>query len=58
MSLLNRRGAGPDQLLLPASSVFIWLSLFFALLLTLMLLATWNDLTHLGIVRWVAGLIG
>ncbi|WP_209442108.1 RIP metalloprotease RseP [Neoroseomonas oryzicola] len=30
----------------------------FALLLTLMLLATWNDLTHLGIVRWVAGLIG
>lgn len=30
----------------------------FALLLTLMLLATWNDLTHLGIVRWVTGLIG
>lgn len=30
----------------------------FALLLTLMILATWNDLTQLGIVRWVAGLIG
>jgi regulator of sigma E protease len=30
----------------------------FALLLTLMLLATWNDLTQLGIVRWVTGLIG
>jgi regulator of sigma E protease len=30
----------------------------FALLVTLMLLATWNDLTQLGIVRWVAGLMG
>lgn len=30
----------------------------FALLLTLMLLATWNDLTQLGIVRWVASLMG
>lgn len=30
----------------------------FALLVTLMLLATWNDLTQLGIFRWVAGLIG
>ncbi len=26
----------------------------FALLVTLMLLATWNDLTQLGVVRWVA----
>jgi regulator of sigma E protease len=30
----------------------------FALLVTLMILATWNDLTQLGVVRWVAGLIG
>jgi len=30
----------------------------FALLITLMLLATWNDLTQLGIVRWVTGLMG
>lgn len=30
----------------------------FALLLTLMVLATWNDLTQLGIVRWVASLMG
>ncbi|MBB5689540.1 RIP metalloprotease RseP [Roseomonas alkaliterrae] len=30
----------------------------FALLVTLMLLATWNDLTQLGVVRWVAGLVG
>lgn len=30
----------------------------FALLVTLMVLATWNDLTHLGIVRWVASLMG
>ena len=30
----------------------------FALLITLMILATWNDLTQLGVVRWVAGLIG
>lgn len=30
----------------------------FALLVTLMLLATWNDLTQLGIVRWVASLMG
>ncbi|MBR0682463.1 RIP metalloprotease RseP [Roseomonas eburnea] len=30
----------------------------FALLVTLMLLATWNDLTQLGIVRWVASLVG
>ena len=28
MSMLSRRGAGPDQLLLPASPVFIWVSLF------------------------------
>jgi regulator of sigma E protease len=30
----------------------------FALLITLMIFATWNDLTQLGIVRWVSGLIG
>ncbi|MBW6401049.1 RIP metalloprotease RseP [Roseomonas sp. HJA6] len=30
----------------------------FALLITLMLLATWNDLTQLGVVRWVTSLVG
>ncbi len=30
----------------------------FALLITLMILATWNDLTQLGVVRWVSGLLG
>jgi regulator of sigma E protease len=30
----------------------------FALLATLMILATWNDLTQLGVVRWVSSLIG
>ncbi len=30
----------------------------FALLACLFLFATWNDLAHLGIVRWVAALIG
>ncbi|MBP0465518.1 RIP metalloprotease RseP [Roseomonas sp. PWR1] len=30
----------------------------FALLVTLMILATWNDLTQLGVVRWVSGLLG
>jgi regulator of sigma E protease len=29
-----------------------------ALLATLFVFATWNDLTHLGIVRWVAALFG
>ena len=29
-----------------------------ALLASLLVFATWNDLTHLGIVRWVAGLFG
>jgi regulator of sigma E protease len=29
-----------------------------ALLVGLFVFATWNDLSHLGIVRWVAGLIG
>jgi regulator of sigma E protease len=29
-----------------------------ALLAALFVFATWNDLTHLGIVRWVAGLFG
>jgi regulator of sigma E protease len=28
-----------------------------AVLLTLFVFATWNDLSHLGVVRWVAGLI-
>lgn len=30
----------------------------FALLITLFLFATWNDLTNLGVVRWVGGLLG
>ncbi|WP_198373544.1 RIP metalloprotease RseP [Roseomonas rosulenta] len=30
----------------------------FALLVTLMVFATWNDLTQLGVVRWISGLIG
>ncbi len=30
----------------------------FAALLALFVFATWNDLSHLGLVRWVAGLIG
>ena len=30
----------------------------FALLICLFVFATWNDLTHLGLFRWVAGLIG
>lgn len=29
-----------------------------AVLMTLFVFATWNDLSHLGVVRWVAGLIG
>lgn len=29
-----------------------------ALLAALFVFATWNDLTHIGLVRWVAGLIG
>ena len=29
-----------------------------AVLLTLFVFATWNDLSHLGVVRWVSGLIG
>jgi regulator of sigma E protease len=30
----------------------------FALLITLMIFATWNDLTQLGVVRWVSALLG
>jgi regulator of sigma E protease len=30
----------------------------FALLIGLFVFATWNDLSHLGLVRWVRGLIG
>ena len=30
----------------------------FALLVGLFIFATWNDLTHFGLFRWVAGLIG
>ena len=30
----------------------------FALLAMLMILATWNDLTQLGVVRWVTSLMG
>jgi regulator of sigma E protease len=29
-----------------------------AFLACLFVFATWNDLTHLGLLRWVAGLIG
>ena len=34
------------------------LSLSFALLIGLMIFATWNDLAQLGVVRWVSGLLG
>ena len=30
----------------------------FAVLACLFVFATWNDLTHLGLFRWVSGLIG
>jgi regulator of sigma E protease len=30
----------------------------FALLITLFVFATWNDLTNLGVFRWAAGLFG
>jgi regulator of sigma E protease len=30
----------------------------FALLIGLFMFATWNDLAHIGLFRWVAGLIG
>jgi len=30
----------------------------FALLVGLFVFATWNDLSHLGLMRWVHGLIG
>jgi regulator of sigma E protease len=30
----------------------------FALLITLFVFATWNDLTNLGVVRWASGLFG
>jgi regulator of sigma E protease len=30
----------------------------FALLVGLFIFATWNDLSHLGLVRWLAGLVG
>jgi regulator of sigma E protease len=30
----------------------------FALLIGLMIFATWNDLAQLGVVRWVSGLLG
>lgn len=55
MSMLSRRGAGPDQLLLPASPVFIWVSLFFALLLNLVPLGrtpAMPDLVALALVFW------
>ena len=30
----------------------------FAVLISLFVFATWNDLSHIGLFRWVAGLIG
>jgi regulator of sigma E protease len=30
----------------------------FALLIGLFIFATWNDLTHFGLFRWFAGLMG
>jgi rod shape-determining protein MreD len=55
MVSLSRRGSGPDQLLLPASPVFIWLSLIVALLLNLVPLGrqpALPDMVALALVFW------
>jgi regulator of sigma E protease len=43
---------------LPAKAQEIGFRAGFALLITLFLFATWNDLANLGVVRWAAGLLG
>ena len=43
---------------LPKRAVEYGLQAGFALLVGLFVFATWNDLSHLGLVRWVRGLIG
>jgi len=43
---------------LPAKAQEIGFRAGFALLITLFVFATWNDLTNLGVVRWVGGLLG
>lgn len=43
---------------LPARAQKVGFQAGAALLGTLFIFATWNDLTHLGLFRWVAGLIG
>lgn len=43
---------------LPARAVEYGFRAGFALLVSLFVFATWNDLSHLGLVRWVAHLIG
>ena len=43
---------------LPAVAIEYGLRAGVALLVVLFVFATWNDLSHLGLVRWVAGLIG
>jgi regulator of sigma E protease len=43
---------------LPARAVEYGFRAGFALLVGLFVFATWNDLSHLGLVRWVAHLIG
>jgi regulator of sigma E protease len=43
---------------LPARAVEYGVRAGFALLVCLFVFATWNDLSHLGLIRWVAGLIG
>jgi regulator of sigma E protease len=43
---------------LPAKAQEIGFRAGFALLITLFVFATWNDLANLGVVRWAAGLLG
>jgi regulator of sigma E protease len=43
---------------LPAKAQEFGFRAGFALLITLFLFATWNDLANLGVVRWAAGLLG
>jgi regulator of sigma E protease len=43
---------------LPAKAQEMGYRAGFALLITLFVFATWNDLTNLGVVRWAAGLLG
>ncbi len=43
---------------LPAKAQELGFRAGFALLITLFVFATWNDLANLGVVRWAAGLLG